>query len=144
MLQNGARHSPFTDKYMQSSRRVLLLIIFLIFALISCKKNQNYPTDSVYGPWFCIEEGQGPTFKQYNVNISYDKYDESQIFIYNFHNIGISSETTAIIQDTLITILFNDSFLDISGTGHVKRDYSAIYWEYNYNGQFFSAIYKRP
>jgi len=129
---------------MKASNSLSAIIVLVTLLTASCTKDQNYPTDSVRGPWFCVEEGAGTSYRQYNVNISYESFDETQIILYNFHNLGIASETYATIQDTVITIFFNSSFQDISGTGHIKRDYTAIYWEYNYNGNYFNALFRRP
>ncbi|MFP4557160.1 MAG: hypothetical protein ACLFNU_09840 [Bacteroidales bacterium] len=127
----------------------LFLTTGLLFSLASCDKQENYPENSILGTWRCFEEVSIQGNRQYNVGIDYQSDDSSTIVIYNFYNMGFNVETYATVQDTLITIIGTDSFdADIIGTGHVKRDFSAIYWDFSYSGNTYDpqveAVFFRP
>jgi len=123
---------------------ITFTILSLMFVAASCDKQKNYPKDSIVGSWFSMEQSSVYGYRQYNVNIDYNGYDSTHIIIYNFHNLGYELETYASIQDTILTLEMTSSFENISGTGHIERDFSAIYWEYTYSGQIFESLFRRP
>lgn len=119
---------------------IALVCLALIFIASSCEKF-NHPKNSILGTWRCFETVGGS--RQYNVYIEYQGNDSTFIILYNFHNIGHENQTYASVQDTIIT-LFSENF---SGTGHIQRDFSAIYWQYSFFGgstNFIEAAFFRP
>lgn len=130
-------------------KTLTLAILSLIFIAASCDKEKNYPKDSILGTWRSFEQSSIHGYRQYNVSIDYYGSDSTQIIIYNFYNLGYQLETYASIQDTIITLLGTNTFDDFSGTGHIKRDFSAIFWEFSYFGNAGSdlnieAFFRRP
>lgn len=126
------------------SFKLHLIILGLLMLLGSCEK-PSYPENSILGAWMSFEYN---TNRQYNVSIDYFGTDSSTIQLINFHNLGFGTETYATISDTLITLIGTNSFDSFSGTGHVERDFSAIYWKYSYSGSSFSdpqvdALFRR-
>jgi hypothetical protein len=81
-----------------------------------------------------MEEGALYGYRQYNASIDYLGNDSTFITIFNFYNLGFNIETYATVSDTLITIYGTNSIDDFSGTGHIERDFSAIYWRFSYFG----------
>lgn len=134
---------------MKTVTRCFLLVSFgLLLGSSSCDKKPHYPENSILGTWLCQEQGNLYNFRQYNVSVDYYGSDSSMIVIYNFYKLGFNVETYATLQDTVITILSTSTQNTISGTGHVKRDFSAIYWYFNYYGQVddydIEAVFLRP
>ena len=129
-------------------RTLTLAILSLILIATSCDKEKNYPKDSILGTWRSLEQSSVHGYRQYNVSIDYHGSDSTQIILYNFYNLGYQLETYASIQDTIITLLGTNTFDDFSGTGHIERDFSAIFWEFSYFGQtsdpMVEASYFRP
>lgn len=129
-------------------KTLTLAILSLIFIAASCDKEKNYPKDSILGTWRSFEQSSIHGYRQYNVSIDYYGSDSTQIIIYNFYNLGYQLETYASIEDTIITLLGTNTFDDFPGTGHIKRDFSAIFWEFSYFGQtsdpMVEASYFRP
>lgn len=129
-------------------RTLTLSILSLVLITASCDKNKSYPKDSILGTWRSFEQSSIYGYRQYNVSIDYHGRDSTQIIIYNFHNLGFQLETYASIRDTIITLLGTNTFDDFSGTGHIERDFSAIFWEFSYFGQtsdqMVEASYFRP
>jgi len=127
----------------------IFLVTLLLFASASCDKQEDYPENSILGTWRCLEEVSMYGSRQYNIGIDYQSEDSTTIVMYNFYNLGFNVETYATVQDTLITIIGTDSFdANITGTGHVKRDFSAIFWEFAYSGNSYDpqveAVFFRP
>lgn len=114
----------------------MLIIIGSLFLGASCDKTNNYPKNSVIGPWRCIEQGAYYNFRQYNVAIELQAKDSSEIVILNLYNAGFDVETFATINDTIITLWDSNypGIHDFTGLGYIERDFSAIYWEFSYNG----------
>lgn len=131
-------------------KRILLALVVLVLVPIfnSCDKNKSYPKDSILGTWRCLEQSSVQGYRQYNVSIDYQGTDSSLITIFNFYNLGYQIETYGSIQDTIITLIGTNSFDDFSGTGHIERDFSAIYWQFTYFGEStdpqVEASYFRP
>ena len=117
---------------MKSATRIALLAIAIAFTLKACDK-PSYPENSILGTWRCMEV---ESHRSYNVSIDFDGSDTSMIKIYNFYNLGFQEETYATVSDTLIELM---SF-NFSGTGHIERDFSAIYWRFSYLGSSTSQI----
>lgn len=110
-----------------------LFILFILVALLpSCGKKPNYPENSILGGWMCFEAE--PNYRNYPVSIDYFNDDSSTIVIYNFYNLGFETETFVSVVDTLLVISGTSGFNDFTGTGHVMRDFSAIYWQFSYFG----------
>lgn len=128
----------------------LILIVPLFLSFASCDRDNNYPKNSVLGTWRSFEEGAVYGYRQYNVDIDLQGTDSSLIKIYNFYNLGFEHEVYCSIEDTVITIIgTNDYMQDFTGTGHFERDYSAIYWQFSYFGPNTSdpqveALFRRP
>lgn len=119
---------------MKSATKIALLAIALAFTLKACDK-PSYPENSILGAWQCFEEGSESGYRQYNVSIDYQGTDTTMITIFNLYNLGFQTETYATVSDTLIQIIGTNSFeYDFTGTGHIERDYSAIYWRFSYSG----------
>ncbi len=130
------------------SHSLIILSFGLFMISSSCDKENNYPKDSILGSWLCQEDGGVYGYRQYNVSIDYQGVDSTMIVIYNFYNLGFNVETYATIQDTLITLFYTNTTDGFSGTGHIKRDFSSIYWRFSYFGQINDpdvvAAYFRP
>jgi hypothetical protein len=118
---------------MKIPTRIILIAIATAFLLKSCDK-PSYPEDSILGTWRCFEEGSVSGYRQYNVSIDYEGTDSTMIKILNFYNLGFQVETYATVSDTLIEFIGTNTFDDFSGTGHIERDFSAIYWRFSYSG----------
>ena len=119
------------------------LFVAVLFAfLLSCDKDTDYPKDSIYGPWQCFQDD---LFRPYDVSISsLNADDETLIIIRNFHNLGFHVETFATVSDTIIEIVYVEPYHDIHGTGYVKRDFTAIQWEYFHSGINYYSVFLRP
>jgi hypothetical protein len=117
------------------SRFLIIVSVGLFLISSSCDKEKNYPKDSILGAWLCQEDGGVYGYRQYNVSIDYQGVDSTMIVIYNFYNLGFNVETYATVQDTLITLFYTNTTDGFTGTGHIERDYSAIYWNFSYFGQ---------
>lgn len=129
----------------RKSFKIHLIAISLLLLLASCNDKPSYPKNSILGAWMCFEYN---TSKQYSVSIDYWGTDSSNIQLINFYNLGFGNETYATISDTLITLIGTNTFDSFNGTGHVERDFSAIYWKFSYSGSSFSspqveAIFRR-
>jgi hypothetical protein len=127
---------------------VVLAFVFIL-SFNSCCDTPSYPSNSILGTWQCLEEGALNGYRQYTVSISYQRPDTTTLIIYNFYNLGLGIRTYATVSDTLITLVGTDSYEDFTGTGHIERDFSAIYWEFSYYGfssvdQQVEAVYRRP
>lgn len=118
---------------MKSATRIALLAIAIAFTLKACDK-PSYPENSILGTWRCFEEGSVSGYRQYNVSLDYNGTDSTMIKIYNFYNLGFEVETFATVSDTLIELIGTNTYNDFSGTGHIERDFSAIYWRFSYSG----------
>ncbi len=127
-----------------------LILLLLAFGLSSCKKDKNYPKDSILGTWRCFEQGSMYGYRQYNVDIDLHGSDSSIVRIFNFYNLGYDFEVIATISDTLITIFETNNLLySFAGSGSIERDFSAIYWRYSYLGDTspdfdVEALFRRP
>lgn len=106
----------------------------MLLGLASCNGTNEYPENSILGAWRCYEETRTNT--PYDITIDSDRDDSTRVSIYNLSNLGQDIITYATYTDTLITIIFTESSLghDFIGAGHVKRDYSEIFWQYNHFG----------
>jgi len=127
------------------SFKIHLIAISLLLLLASCKDKPSYPKNSILGAWMCFEYN---TSRQYNVSIDYFGPDSLTIQLYNFYNTGFGNETYATISDTLITLFGTNTYDTFNGTGHIERDFSAIYWTFSYSGSSASnpqveAIFRR-
>lgn len=133
---------------MRYNRKTILVLLFIPILLVSiscCKKDYQYPTDSLLGPWRCVDQiGLNYNFIPYQASIELNDIDSTQLIIINFHNLGYHVETYAMVKDTVITLIDTNFMDDIIGTGHFTRDFRNIYWEYFYQGQNFNAWYQRP
>ncbi len=132
-------------------RLTALSLVFIFFLMVgaSCDKPNNYPKNSVLGPWRCTEESSYHNFRKYNVSIELQGYDSTEIIILNLYNLGYDVETYATIKDTVITIQHTNQMMhDIAGIGHIKRDFSAIVWQFSYMGNHadpvVDALFTRP
>ncbi len=132
---------------MQRLKYIALICMALLLNASSCKKF-NHPENSILGTWRCFEQGSLHGYRQYNVSIDYQGNDSTMIIIYNLYNLGFQVETYATVQDTIITLIGTNSLDDFSGTGHIARDLSAIYWQYSYFGNtsdpLIEAAFFRP
>jgi hypothetical protein len=127
-------------------KKIIMVLMIPLIMLSSCTKKKTYPDNSIYGTWVCIEESANLGYRQYTVSISFENNDSSLIRIFNFYN--LDAEVYGLVEDTLITLLNTDINHSFEGTGHIERDFSAIYWQYSYYGDtsnpFIEAVYQRP
>jgi len=127
-------------------KRLIIILAITLVLLPSCTKKKTYPDNSIYGTWLCIEESGNLGYRQYTVSISFENNDSSLIRIFNFYN--LDEEIYATVEDTLITLINVSFSYNFEGTGHIERDYSAIYWQYSYYGDtsnpYIEAVYQRP
>lgn len=116
------------------SAKIVLIALLTVFGLSHCD-DPSYPEGTILGTWRCFEEGSVQGYRQYNVSIEYQGSDTTMITIFNLYNLGFQTETYATVSDTLIQIIGTNSFeYDFSGTGHIERDLSAIYWKFSFSG----------
>lgn len=119
-----------------------LVLLFVAFSFVACDKENDYPTDSIVGPWQLVEQWP-PAQVPYVITIETEGAVGSDNYtIYNFDNQGSVNPfgVKVVMMDTVL------NFVDgmYSGEGAVKRDYSAIYWTYAGRDGIISAKFKRP
>jgi hypothetical protein len=126
---------------------IVVLLIIPIFFLASCEKDEK--RTSVIGTWQCVEVGTVSTPNPYFVDIAYDYNDTTRLILYNFYNIGYSSEIIAEYEGNKITLISQVvggySFV---GEGVVSSNYKEIEWQYEVDDgsgmiDYVSAVYSR-
>ncbi|MBN1987972.1 MAG: hypothetical protein JW783_01070 [Bacteroidales bacterium] len=121
-----------------------LVALFVVFTAMSCNKNDDYPTDSIEGPWQLVyQESGAPSAAPYIITIDADGGAGSDTYsIYNFDNSGSVNPlgVQVLKSDTVLTIISPG----YSGNGAVERNYSAIYWSYTGSSGFVRSKFKRP
>lgn len=124
-----------------------LLLAFCISSMIfiSCQKDEPVTeTDArldYIGQWLCTENG-GMT---YTVKINLDSATQTQIKLYNFHNLGMDEKANGIVTGNSMNIP-NQSLcqgtIQISGSGVMLTNKSSIEFTYTVNdGANLDTIY---
>ncbi len=119
--------------------RKLFIAVLVTGAVTGCG-NDDYPTDSIEGPWQLVyQELTAP----YVITIVAEGGAGSDTYtIYNFDNSGSDNPlgVQVLKSDTVLTIISPG----YSGNGAVERNYSAIHWNYTGNNGIIYAKFKRP
>ena len=120
--------------------RKLFIAVLVAGAVTGCDNNDDYPTDSIEGPWQLVyQELTAP----YIITIVAEGGAGSDTYtIYNFDNSGS-------VNPLGVQVLKSDTVLKIitpgyGGSGAVERNYSAIYWSYTGSSGFVRSTFKRP
>ena len=122
--------------------RKLFIAVLVAGAVTGCDNNDDYPTDSIEGPWQLVYQ-EPPSAAPYVITIDAEGGAGSNTYtIYNFDNSGS-------VNPLGVQVLKSDTVLNIitpgySGSGAVERNYSAIHWNYSGNNGIIYAKFKRP
>ncbi len=123
--------------------RKLFIAVLVAGAVTGCDNNDDYPTDSIEGPWQLVYQ-EPPSAAPYVITIDAEGGAGSNTYtIYNFDNSGS-------VNPLGVQVLKSDTVLNIitpgySGSGAVERNYSAIHLNYaDNNGIIIYAKFKRP
>lgn len=119
--------------------RKLFIAVLVAGAVTGCG-NDDYPTDSIEGPWQLVyQELTAP----YVITIVAEGGAGSDTYtIYNFDNSGSDNPlgVQVLKSDTVLTFI-SPGYI---GNGAVERNYSAIHWNYTGNNGIIYAKFKRP
>lgn len=121
--------------------RKLFIAVLVTGAVTGCG-NDDYPTDSIEGPWQLVYQ-EPRTAAPYVITIDAEGGAGSNTYtIYNFDNNGSVNPlgVQVLKSDTVLTIITPG----YSGNGAVERNYSAIYWSYTGSSGFVRSKFKRP
>ena len=125
-------------------------IVFIMFLLIACKKEQDTDARNGFvGNWLVNENSSLLGQRTYEIRIAKDSINTSQIFIYNFYKIGMYDSVLSIVsetQNTAITIPTQTSKNNIlEGSGTLNKDVIAMNYFINDGNQIdtVSANYTR-
>ena len=123
--------------------RKLFIAALVAGAVTGCDNNDDYPTDSIEGPWQLVYQ-EPDMAAPYVITIVAEGGAGSDTYtIYNFDNSGSDdfSNVQVLKSDTVLTIISPG----YSGNGAVERNYSAIHLNYaDNNGIIIYAKFKRP
>ena len=121
------------------------------FLFISCEQeidlDSEQVTNELPGLWLCRET----EFKHaYELTLVKSRYRSNAIIIYNFYDLGETSQVEARIDGYKIT-LFEQSFAQdytVTGTGYVSDDLTEISWRYEVNDgtgliEQYDAVYTK-
>jgi len=104
--------------------------------MISCEPENSDPqTDDTrekfVETWHCEEESQVFGTSTYSLSIEMDEYDDDNIVIYNFYQLGAQMYLTAKLNGSSFSI--NNKTIDnntVNGTGSILNNSKRIEWEY--------------
>lgn len=123
--------------------RKLFIAVLVAGALTGCDNNDDYPTDSIEGPWQLVYQEPNMT-APYVITIDAEGGAGSDTYtIYNFDNSGSVNPlgVQVLKSDTVLTFITPG----YGGSGAVERNYSAIHLNYaDNNGIIIYAKFKRP
>jgi len=109
----------------------ILNIIFIVFLLISCKKEPK-EYSSISGQWRC-EENSNTTPKVYTIDIEKSTSSNNRYAIYNFNNEGTEEKVYSLLRnDTLIidAQFIGSGTISVEGFGFVSADKKTMRLEY--------------
>ena len=122
--------------------RKLFIAVLVAGALTGCDNNDDYPTDSIEGPWQLVYQEPDMTAPYVITIVAEGGASSNTYTVFNFDNSGAATslEVKVIKTDTILTIVTPG----YSGNGAVERNYSAIYWSYTGSSGFVRSKFKRP
>jgi len=109
----------------------ILNIIFIVFLLISCKKEPK-EYSSISGQWRC-EENSNTSPKVYTIDIEKSTSSNNRYAIYNFNNEGTEEKVYSLLRnDTLIidAQFIGSGTISVEGFGFVSADKKTMRLEY--------------
>jgi len=120
--------------------RYAFILGAFISILYSCNPNDSNSTSSdprnnFVGPWTCAETttlNGSPTFQ---VTISLDPSNSSQILLANFYGLGVNNKVYGVVANTNVTIPKQSvgGFTVNSGSGNITNNNTKINWTYVVN-----------
>jgi hypothetical protein len=116
---------------------IIFLFIWITIPLLSCSNEPVPPAtekeiiSEIARNWSCHVVGDGFPFDN-EATITSNPASDSQIFIYNFHNMGSTDKITATVKTDLSIIIPEQTVNNqtFSGTGDISNDYTQITFEY--------------
>lgn len=121
--------------------RKLFMAVLVAGAVTGCG-NDDYPTDSIEGPWQLVYQKPDMAAPYVITIVAEGGAGSNTYTIYNFDNSGSDDFSNVQVHksDTVLNIITPG----YSGSGAVERNYSAIYWNYTGNNGIIYAKFKRP
>ena len=116
--------------------KYLFLGIVVSALMISCESEENNPPsddprENLVETWHCEEESQIFGTSTYSLSIEIDEYNDDNVVIYNFYQLGAQMYLVAKLNGTNLTI--SNQTIDnntVSGSGIIINNFKRIEWDY--------------